>query len=211
MPSNSAFPKRPALLIAFLAALFLGFAGPAVASDIEVVGAGHADADMIRSYFAGTTAEEVESGLKALRASGRFSNVSATRSGDHVVVRVSEGRLINRVAFEGNSKVKTENLEPEIRTKAHGSFNPQLADSDVARLTEIYRRSGRAAAQVSYRTVELPNGRIDVVFTIDEGDKTGVRKSNSSATRSIPRVKLRRSHADDGDELPVVFQDARRL
>jgi outer membrane protein insertion porin family len=85
---------------------------------------------------------------------------------------------INRVAFEGNSKVKSEMLLPEMRTKSYGPFNPRVAESDVARLTEIYRRSGRAGAQVSYRTVDLPNGRVDVVFTIVEGDKTGVKEIN---------------------------------
>ena len=51
-----------------------------------------------------------------------------------------------------------------------------MADADVARLTEVYRRSGRAAAKVSYRTVDLPNGRVDLVFSIVEGDKTGVKE-----------------------------------
>ncbi len=83
---------------------------------------------------------------------------------------------VNRVAFEGNSKVKTEQLQSEVRTRARTPFNPQLAEADVARLSEIYRRSGRAAAKVSYRTVELPNGRVDVVFSIVEGDKTGVKE-----------------------------------
>ncbi|TLG79028.1 outer membrane protein assembly factor BamA [Methylocystis sp. B8] len=83
---------------------------------------------------------------------------------------------INRVAFEGNSKVKTDVLQEQVRSRAHAAFNPQVADSDVARLMEVYRRSGRAAAKISYRTVELPNGRVDLVFTIVEGDKTGVKE-----------------------------------
>jgi len=176
MPPYSALPRSSALVSAILAAALVGAAPVSAAPDIEVIGAGRADADLIRSYFSGATPEEIESGLQALRSSGRFASVTATREGGRIVVRVSEGRLINRVAFEGNSKVKTENLETELRTKAHASFNPQIADSDAARITEIYRRSGRAAAKVSYRTVELPNGRIDVVFTIVEGDKTGVKE-----------------------------------
>ncbi len=175
MLSNRPFSKRPSFAIAFLA-MTLGLVAPARAADIEVVGDTHGEADMIRSYFAGTSDAEVQSGLEALRASGRFSSVSVSRQGGRVIVRVVEGNLINRVAFEGNSKVKSETLLTEIRTKAHGSFSAQTADQDVARLTEIYRRSGRAAARISYRTIALPNGRIDVVFTFDEGDKTGVKE-----------------------------------
>ncbi len=37
---------------------------------------------------------------------------------------------------------------------------------------------GAPRAKVSYRTVDLPNGRVDVVFTIVEGDKTGVKEIN---------------------------------
>ena len=174
MLSTRAILKRPTFVMMILAAL-VGFAAPA-AADIEVVGNTHGDADAIRSYFAGTSEAEVQAGLEALKSSGRFSNVSVTRRGDHVIVHVSEGNLINRVAFEGNSKVKTETLQTEMRTKAHGSFNQQVTEQDVARLVEIYRRSGRAAAKVTYRTVALPNGQIDVVFTIEEGDKTGVKE-----------------------------------
>ncbi|WP_292528426.1 outer membrane protein assembly factor BamA [Methylocystis sp.] len=83
---------------------------------------------------------------------------------------------INRIAFEGNSKVKTDTLQEQVRSRARTPFNPQLAETDVARLMEVYRRSGRAAAKVSYRTVDLPNGRVDLVFTVVEGDKTGVKE-----------------------------------
>lgn len=85
---------------------------------------------------------------------------------------------INRVAFEGNSKVKGDTLASQVESKARYYFNPAVAQADVERIRETYRRSGRAAATVSYRTVDLPNGRVDVVFTINEGDKTGVKDIN---------------------------------
>jgi outer membrane protein insertion porin family len=176
MLSTKANCRRFSSVVAILAAVSGTAAYAAPSENIEVVGVSHTDADAIRAYFAGTSEAEVQAGLEALRASGRFSNVSVSRSGGHVVVRVAQGTQINRVAFEGNSKLKTENLEPEIRTKSHGSFSPQIADQDVARIQEIYKRAGRAAAKVSYRTVSLPNGRMDVVFTIEEGDKTGVKE-----------------------------------
>jgi outer membrane protein insertion porin family len=174
MQSIEAFWKRSCVMAAMAVVLVL--APPAMADEIVVVGNTRGDADMIRSYFAGTSAEEVEQGLQALRNSGRFSNVSATRERGRVVIRVSESNLINRVVFEGNSKVKTETLTSEVRTRAHGSFNKAVIEQDIARLLEIYKRSGRAGAKITYRTVELPNGRIDVVFTVDEGEKTGVKE-----------------------------------
>jgi outer membrane protein insertion porin family len=156
-------------------AAMVALSAPAAAG-IVVEGNTRADAETIRSYFTGTSPEEVDKGLEALRQSGRFATVSASRKGGDLIIRVTEGSQINRVVIEGNSKIKTENLEPELRTKARGALNPQVAEADVGRITEIYRRAGRGAAKVSYRTVELPNGRIDVVFTVVEGDKTGVKE-----------------------------------
>jgi outer membrane protein insertion porin family len=172
MHSISGIWKSSSLLIAIFAAL-LTFSAPASAA---IVVQGAADAETVRSYFTGSSPAEVDKGLEALRDSGRFATVSATRKGNDVIIKVTQGNSINRVALEGNSKVKTDQLQPELRTKAHGSFSAQVADADVARITEMYRRAGRAAAKVTYRTVELPNGKIDVVFTIVEGDKTGVKE-----------------------------------
>lgn len=174
MQSIEAFWKRSCVLAAM--AVVLALSPPAFAEDIVVVGNTRGDADMIRSYFAGASPQEIEQGLQALRNSGRFSNVSATREHGRVVIHVAETNLINRVVFEGNSKVKTETLTSEVRTRAHGSFNKAVIDQDIARLLEIYKRSGRAGAKITFRTVDLPNGRIDVVFTVDEGEKTGVKE-----------------------------------
>ena len=44
---------------------------------------------------------------------------------------------------------------------------------------------------MTYRTVELPNGRVDVVFTIDEGDKTGVKAINFVGNQVYSGYRLR--------------------
>ncbi len=113
----------------------------------------------------------------AIVAVGLGSSVSFAHA-QAPVVRTSaaaKGIQINRVAFEGNSKVKGDTLSAEVSSKSRYIFDPAVAEADVQRIREIYRRSGRAAATVSYRIVDLSNGRIDVVFTIDEGSKTGVK------------------------------------
>jgi outer membrane protein insertion porin family len=174
MRSKRAFFAGPSFAIALLLAM-VGLSGVASAA-VEVVGASPEDARAIRDYFPGASEEDVRAGMDALRSSGRFGDATVTRSGANVIVRVSQGVVINRIAFEGNSKLKTENLEKVVRSAAHKAFNAQLADQDAAHITEAYRVNGRAAAKVSYRTVQLPNGRIDLVFTVVEGDKTGVKE-----------------------------------
>ncbi len=167
--------KTSTLLIATIA-MTLVLSAAAVAAPQIVVSGDRADAETIKSYFTGTSDADIDKGLESLRASGRYSSVSASRQGGNIVIRVAEGNLINRVAIEGNSKIKSDQLLPELRTKSRAAFSPSMAESDAARITEIYRRSGRAAAKVSYRTVPIGNGRIDVVFTVEEGSKTGIKE-----------------------------------
>ncbi|MBN9081868.1 MAG: outer membrane protein assembly factor BamA [Rhizobiales bacterium 62-17] len=148
---------------------------PAQAQQIVVQGSQRVDAETIRSYFGGTDQGRINQGVKDLYATGLFSDVKVRHEGGRLVVSVVENNVINRVAFEGNSKVKSEQLLPEIQTKSRGAYNPATVQADIERIKDLYRRAGRGAAQVSSRTVALPNGRIDVVFTINEGGKTGVR------------------------------------
>ena len=148
---------------------------PALAANVIVEGNHRVDSETIASYFSGTDPASVNTGVKALYATGLFSDIEISHSRGAIVVRVAENNLINRVAFEGNSKVKSDQLQSTIESKDHGPFNKTIVDADVERIKDLYRRAGEAAATVTYRIVSLPNGRVDVVFKIDEGPKTGVK------------------------------------
>jgi outer membrane protein insertion porin family len=50
-----------------------------------------------------------------------------------------------------------------------------MVQSDAQRIVEIYRHSGRYDVRVTPEIIEQPNNRVDLVFTITEGGKTGVR------------------------------------
>jgi outer membrane protein insertion porin family len=167
------------------------FAASAFAAQISIRGNHRVDSETIRSYFAGTSADEVNKGVKDLYATGLFSSVKVSRAGGGVVITVDENRSINRVVFEGNSKVKSEQLAGEIVSKTRGSYSPTIVNADIERIKDIYRRSGRAAATVTARTVELPNGKLDVVFTVNEGDKTGIKQINFVGNHAFSGGKLR--------------------
>ncbi|HVI27339.1 MAG TPA: outer membrane protein assembly factor BamA [Hansschlegelia sp.] len=148
------------------------------ASGITVRGNQRVDAETIRSYFTGRgplTQPVVDEGIRGLYASGLFSDVRVTRAGGGIVVSVSENQVINRVAFEGNSKVKDAVLSSEVQSKARGPFNPAVVQADAQRITEIYRRSGRYQVTVEPKTINQSNGRVDLVFEINEGEKTKIQ------------------------------------
>lgn len=175
----------------FLVAAGMVAASPAIAQSVVVKGNRRVDAETIRSYFSSTNPAGVNEGVKSLYATGLFSDVKVSRQGSAVVVSVVENNVINRVAFEGNSKVKSDQLSTEIQTRSRGAYNAATVQADIERIKDIYRRGGRGDATVTARTVDLPNGRIDVVFTVDEGGKTGVKSINFVGNSAISSYRLR--------------------
>jgi outer membrane protein insertion porin family len=157
---------------------------PAVAqpaTSIVVEGNRRVEADTIRSYFHVNPGERLDSykidqAIKALYATGLFQDVRINPSAGRLVVSVVENPVINRVAFEGNKKIKDEQLGVEVQSKPRGTLSRPTVQSDVQRLVDIYRRNGRFDVRVDPKIIELPNNRVDLVFEIKEGEKTGVKK-----------------------------------
>src|SRR5262245_39917373 len=158
--------------------------GAAVAqtlSSIVVEGNRRVEADTIRSYFRPGPGgrigpEQEDEALKAMIATGLFSDVRISHSGGRIVVTVAENPVINRVAFEGNKKAKDEQLQAETQSKPRGTLSRPTVQADVQRIIEIYQRSGRFDVSVNPKIIELPNNRVDLVFEIKEGDKTGIKE-----------------------------------
>jgi len=150
------------------------------ASSIVVEGNRRVEADTIRSYFkpgpnGALDAGHVDDGLKALIETGLFQDVQISRPGGKIVVTVVENPVIGRIAFEGNKKIKDEQLTSEIQSKPRGTLSRPMVQSDALRIAEIYRRSGRYDVHVTPEIIEQPNNRVDLIFTIAEGPKTGVK------------------------------------
>jgi outer membrane protein insertion porin family len=158
-----------------------GYAVAQTANSIVVDGNRRVEADTIRSYFRTGPGErldaaKIDEAIKALYATGLFQDVHVNQSGGRIVVSVVENAVINRVAFEGNKKLKDDQLASEVQSKPRGTLSRPAVQADVQRIVDIYRRNGRYDVQVEPKIIELPNGRVDLVFEIKEGNKTGVRR-----------------------------------
>src|SRR5260370_756476 len=72
-----------------------------------------------------------------------------------------------------------------------GTLARAMVQSDAQRIAEIYRRSGRYDVHVNPEIIEQPNNRVDLIFTITEGPKTGVKSIEfiGNPTYSSSRLK----------------------
>ncbi|HXS76985.1 MAG TPA: outer membrane protein assembly factor BamA, partial [Terracidiphilus sp.] len=166
------------------------------ASSIVVEGSRRVEADTIRSYFKPGPGgrigpEQEDEALKALIATGLFSDVRINHAGGRIVVTVVENPVINRVAFEGNKKAKDEQLSAEVQSKPRGTLSRPTVQADVQRIIEIYHRTGRFDVSVDPKIIELPNNRVDLVFEIREGDKTGIKDIRFVGTKAYSSSRLK--------------------
>ena len=137
--------------------------------EVLVEGNERIEADTVRSYLSTAVgdpfdARKINDSLKSLFATGLFADVTIRREASTLIVRVVENPIINRVAFEGNQRIDDETLEVETQLRARVVYTRTRVQSDVQRLIEIYRRSGRFAAQIGPKVIQLAQNRVDLVF-----------------------------------------------
>jgi outer membrane protein insertion porin family len=156
-------------------------APPAVVRRILVQGTQRIEPATILTYITlheGDNYDEqaADRALKALFATGLFSDVKINWDGATLTVNVVENPILNRVEFEGNSKVTTKDLEKEAQLKPRMVFTRAKVQSDVQRIIELYRRNGKFAASVDPQIVQRPQNRVDLIYSINEGPTTGVSR-----------------------------------
>ena len=135
---------------------------------------------------------EINASLRALQDTGLFEDVALELRDSTLVVRVRERPFVNNVSFEGNDIVDSETLAAGIRTRSRTVYSPATVEADAARIVDLYARSGRLAALVVPKYIERENNRVDIVFEIDEGPISRVRRIAFLGNRVFSDWTLRR-------------------
>lgn len=171
-------------------------ANATVVSSIDVDGNQRVDDDTVRAYMVlqpgrTYTASAADESLKALFATGLFEDVSISLRGSVVLVVVVENPLINRVAFEGNSRLDDNALTAAVESQPRSMLTRAKVQADVQRILQLYRGRGRFGARVEPKIIDLPDNRVNLVFEIDEADKTSVRRINFIGNQAFGDGTLR--------------------
>jgi outer membrane protein insertion porin family len=95
------------------------------------------------------------------------------------------------VVFEGNDNLKDDKLRDEVTVRPRGIFTKGKVQGDVQRIVELYRRSGRISVTVTPKIVELPQKRVDLIFEINEGPKSGITRVNFIGNKAFSDSDLR--------------------
>jgi outer membrane protein insertion porin family len=185
------------ILLALAPGVALAQSGRAsVVQQIRIDGTQRIDPETVQSYMLikpgdEADADRLDRSLKALFATGLFADVTLRQEGGTLIVRVVENPIINRIAFEGNRKINEEQLLAEVQLRPRVVYTRTKVQNDVKRVLDLYRRSGRFAATVEPKVIQLPQNRVDLVFEINEGQVTGVQRINFVGNQQFSDGRLR--------------------
>ena len=152
-----------------------------VISEIRVEGTQRIAPATVRSYMPVAegqeiTLEKLNQIISTLFATNLFNDVTIRVEEGAMIVTVDENPIINRVAIEGNDVLKDDVLLQILNIRPRRIFTREVALNGKALLMEVYRQSGRYAAVIEPKIIELPDKRIDLVFEVDEGPLIKISK-----------------------------------
>lgn len=168
------------LILLVILSLPLGAYAQEVVKEIRVNGTERVEPATVMTYLDvkmgdPITDELLDRGLKNLFATGLFADVKLHQERGALIVDVVENPIINQIAFEGNKEVKDEELLAEISLRPRQVLTRTKVQNDVARVFDVYQRSGRFAANVDPKVIQLDQNRVNLVFEVTEGKVTTIK------------------------------------
>lgn len=194
---------RPALIAAFLGSVAIAapVVGPAFAqtysfSSVQVEGNSAIEPATIIAYAGIGRGEEVTAArlndaYQNIVNSGLFESVELEPQGNTLVIRVVEYPMINIVNFEGNSRLKDEELAEIAKSRGRLVYSPSQAEEDAAAIADAYRLRGRIAATVDPRIIRRDGNRVDLVFEVTEGKVAEIERLSFVGNRAFSDRRLR--------------------
>ena len=200
-PEDRATCRIMFTVLALVSVAWLVFASAARAqeyqfSDVRVEGNQRVDGGTVLRYAgigAGqtVTAGQLNDAVQAVVNSGLFETVDVDPEGDVLVFRVKEYPTINVISFEGNKRLKDEDLDAVVVSESRRIYTPAQAEADAAAIAEAYTLAGRISATVTPKIIRQSENRVDLVFEITEGRVVEVERLAFVGNRAYSDRRLR--------------------
>ncbi|MDX1654221.1 MAG: outer membrane protein assembly factor BamA [Candidatus Competibacteraceae bacterium] len=185
-------------LLAFLCLLAPLSAPAFVVEDIQVEGLERISAGTVFNYLPVTVGDFVEEQdypeiIRALFATGLFTDVALRREGDVLVVEVAERPAIAEIEITGNQDISTEDLMTaleEVGLVEGRVFDRALLDKLEQELIRQYYARGKYAVEVDTRVQPLERNRVAIILDIAEGKAARIRQINIVGNQAFSDQQL---------------------
>ena len=130
--------------------------------------------------------------IKKLYETTFFSKISIDLENNILKILVEENPIVDSIVFDGEKADKyKEQIEEQLSIKEKGSFVESYIKNDLSVLKEFYRVLGYYFVNIEVEIEKLKNNRVNLVYTIDKGEKAKIAKIYFLGDKKIRDKKLR--------------------
>lgn len=174
----------------YIAAAVLGMAlapawaaEPFVVKDIRVEGIQRTEPGTVFNYLPihvgeTFTDEKAQEAIKALFATGFFSDVRIESEGNVIIVALSERPVIAELNINGAKEFENAQLKKALKENGLAEsriFDRALMDLAEQELKRQYYSRGKYAVEITTRIVQLERNRVAIHFDIKEGEAARIK------------------------------------
>ncbi|MGE5838655.1 MAG: outer membrane protein assembly factor BamA, partial [Deltaproteobacteria bacterium] len=124
--------------------------------------------------------DKLDKDLRAIYAMGYFNDVRIETEdgakGKIVIFTVSEKPSIGKINYNGNKKIKAEDLSKESGIKLYSIYNPNDVKQSIGKLKDHYRKEGYYTVEITSKVEDLPRNEVALTYEIVEGEKVYIQK-----------------------------------
>ena len=187
--------------IFIFAVLFLTFIGAnsysEVVKKIEIEGNERISSETILIFGDVTMGKNYEISdvnliIKKLYETTFFSDISITLRDNKLIITVKENPIIKSIIFSGEKAKKYKEKIRELSSlREKGSFIESKIKNDISLIKEFYKSLGFYFVKISADIEKLEKNRVNLVYSIDKGEKAKIAKIYFLGDKKIREKKLR--------------------
>src|SRR5947208_1277369 len=142
--------------------------------------------------------EKLKSALLAVWKMGYFNDVkldvSAAKpplTGYTLTVLVSEKPAVREIKLQGNEELSKDDFKDTIEVKPFQILDQQAVRKSARKMQEKYVEKGFFLAEVTPKTVPLPNNEVNVIFQVNEHAKITVKEVRFVGNHALSDSELK--------------------
>jgi len=97
----------------------------------------------------------------------------------------AQEQLVGAVQFEGNRRFSDAQLLAMVDMSTSGVYTQSRLAADIESIRQAYDRDGFRSVSVTSRTEAVDNGRVRVVFVVNEGNRAGIAAINFTGNNAF--------------------------
>jgi len=135
---------------------------------------------------------DVKSLIKKLYETSFFSDISVEIKNNTLNITVKENPIIGSIIFDGEKADKYKNKIKELLSlREKGAFVENNIKQDINLIKAFYRSLGYYFVKIDAEIEKLKNNRVNVVYSINKGEKAKIAKIYFLGDKKIREKKLR--------------------